>query len=69
MPVLWDRKRRTIVNNESAEIVRMFNSGFGDLADTTVDLYPGELRDEIEALNARIYPSLNNGAYPASVLC
>ena len=65
VPVLWDRKRGTIVNNESAEIVRMFNSGFGDLADTTVDLYPAELREEIDALNARIYPALNNGVYRA----
>lgn len=65
VPVLWDKKRATIVNNESAEIVRMFNCGFGDLADTGVDLYPEALRDEIEALNARIYPSLNNGVYRA----
>jgi len=65
VPVLWDRKRGTIVNNESAEIVRMMNSGFGELADTSVDLYPAELREEIEALNARIYPRLNNGVYRA----
>lgn len=65
VPVLWDRKRGTIVNNESAEIVRMMNSGFGDLADTSVDLYPADLREEIEALNERIYPRLNNGVYRA----
>lgn len=65
VPVLWDKKRGTIVNNESAEIVRMFNTGFGDLADATVDLYPADLREEIEALNAHIYPSLNNGVYRA----
>ena len=65
VPVLWDRKRGTIVNNESAEIVRMMNSGFGDLADTSVDLYPADLHEEIEALNARIYPGLNNGVYRA----
>ena len=65
VPVLWDRKRRTIVNNESADILRMFNSGFGALADNSVDLYPQDLREEIEALNARIYPSLNNGVYRA----
>ncbi len=65
VPVLWDRKRGTIVNNESVEIVRMMNSGFGDLADTTVDLYPVDLREEIEALNERIYPYLNNGVYRA----
>jgi putative glutathione S-transferase len=65
VPVLWDKKRGTVVNNESAEILRMLNSGFGELADSTVDLYPTELRDEIEALNARIYPALNNGVYRA----
>ncbi len=65
VPVLWDRKRGTIVNNESADILRMMNSGFGNLADTTVDLYPADLREEIEALNARIYPALNNGVYRA----
>jgi putative glutathione S-transferase len=43
----------------------MFNTGFGDLADATVDLYPADLREEIEALNAHIYPSLNNGVYRA----
>ena len=48
VPVLWDRERRTIVNNESADILRMLNSGFGDLADQNTDLYPSELRDEIE---------------------
>jgi len=65
VPVLWDRKRRTIVNNESADILRMFNSGFGALADNSVDLCPQDLREEIEALNARIYPNLNNGVYRA----
>ncbi len=63
VPVLWDRKRDTIVNNESADIVRMLNDGFGDLADRSVDLYPQELRREIDALNERIYPALNNGVY------
>jgi putative glutathione S-transferase len=65
VPVLWDRKRCTIVNNESAEIVRMFDSGFGALADGSVDLYPADLVGEIDALNARIYPRLNNGVYRA----
>ncbi|MDJ0391290.1 glutathione S-transferase family protein [Roseomonas sp. E05] len=65
VPVLWDRKLGTIVNNESADIVRMFNAGFGELADETVDLCPAELAEEIDALNARIYPSLNNGVYRA----
>jgi putative glutathione S-transferase len=65
VPVLWDKKRKTIVSNESAEIVRMFNSGFGALADESVDLYPQALRDDIDALNERIYPALNNGVYRA----
>ena len=65
VPVLWDKQRGTIVNNESADILRMLNSGFGDLADPTFDLYPANLRDEIDALNARIYPRLNNGVYRA----
>lgn len=65
VPVLWDKKRGTIVNNESADILRMMNSGFGALADETVDLYPAGLREEIDALNARIYPALNNGVYRA----
>lgn len=64
VPVLWDKKRRTIVNNESADIVRMFNAGFGDLA-SGPDLCPDELRPEIDALNERIYQPLNNGVYRA----
>ncbi|MGR3640915.1 glutathione S-transferase family protein [Alterinioella nitratireducens] len=63
VPVLWDKKRGTIVNNESADILRMLNSGFGDLADESIDLYPEGLRERIDALNDRIYPSLNNGVY------
>lgn len=63
VPVLWDKKAKTIVNNESADILRMLNSGFGDLADNSLDLYPEALRDEIDALNDRIYPRLNNGVY------
>lgn len=63
VPVLWDKERKTIVNNESADIVRMLNSGFGALADESVDLYPETLRSDIDALNERIYPSLNNGVY------
>lgn len=65
VPVLWDKKLATIVNNESADIVRMFNAGFGALADESVDLYPAPLRDDIDALNERIYPALNNGVYRA----
>lgn len=65
VPVLWDKKTQTIVNNESADIVRMFNSGFGGLAQNAIDLYPAPLREEIDALNGQIYPMLNNGVYRA----
>ena len=65
VPVLWDKQRGTIVNNESADILRMMNSGFGALADDSFDLYPADLREEIDALNACIYPKLNNGVYRA----
>lgn len=65
VPVLWDKKTGTIVNNESADIVRMLNSGFGGLADNRINLYPECLREEIDALNAQIYPRLNNGVYRA----
>ena len=64
VPVLWDKKTKTIVSNESSEILRMFNAGFGDLA-SGPDLYPEALRSQIDALNERIYPRLNNGVYRA----
>lgn len=63
VPVLWDKKRGTIVNNESADIVRMLNNGFGGLATSDLDLYPADLASEIDALNDYIYPRLNNGVY------
>ncbi len=65
VPALWDKQRQTIVNNESADLVRMFNSGFGKLADASIDLYPEDLRSSIDALNAEVYDSLNNGVYRA----
>ncbi|MBS1165264.1 MAG: glutathione S-transferase family protein [Proteobacteria bacterium] len=65
VPVLWDKRLGTIVNNESADILRMLNSGFGDLATSDLDLYPVDLAAEIDALNDRIYPRLNNGVYRA----
>ena len=65
VPVLWDKQQRTIVNNESADIVRMLNSGFATVADGRTDLYPEDLRSEIDALNDAIYPRLNNGVYRA----
>jgi putative glutathione S-transferase len=63
VPVLWDRERRTIVNNESAEIIRMLNSEFDALGDASVDLYPEPLRAEIDATNEFVYPNVNNGVY------
>ena len=65
VPVLWDKKRKTIVSNESADIVRMLNSGFGALASSDIDLYPAALSAEIDQLNDDIYPKLNNGVYRA----
>jgi putative glutathione S-transferase len=65
VPVLWDKERQTIVSNESADILRMLNSGFGALADDCIDLYPADLRADIDALNERTYPRLNNGVYRA----
>ena len=65
VPVLWDRVRDTIVNNESADIIRMLNGAFDAFGDATVDFYPEALRGAIEALNDRIYEPLNNGVYRA----
>ncbi|MGM0677584.1 glutathione S-transferase family protein [Ectothiorhodospira marina] len=63
VPTLWDKKRRTIVNNESAEIIRMFNSAFDAFIDRRSDYYPKDLRGEIDLVNERIYENLNNGVY------
>ena len=63
VPVLWDKHTQTIVNNESAEIIRMFNSGFEGVGAKAGDYYPSSLRDEINTLNARIYDTVNNGVY------
>ncbi|KAL5842740.1 hypothetical protein ACOSQ3_013343 [Xanthoceras sorbifolium] len=64
VPVLWDKKLKTIVNNESSEIIRMFNTEFNDIAENAaMDLYPPEMRDQIEETNEWIYPGINNGVY------
>lgn len=63
VPVLWDKKRRTIVNNESSDIIRIFNSAFNDFTPIHHDYYPVALWPEIDNLNARIYQKLNNGVY------
>lgn len=63
VPVLWDKKKATIVSNESSEIIRMFNSAFNDITGNTDDYWPVDQRDDIEAINTRIYSTLNNGVY------
>lgn len=65
VPVLWDKKRATIVNNESAEIVRMLNSAFDAFTPVRDDYYPPALRAQIDALNDDVYPNINNGVYRA----
>lgn len=65
VPALWDKRQQRIVNNESAEIIRMFNSAFDGLTGNDLDLYPEHLRNDIDALNERIYPAVNNGVYRA----
>jgi glutathionyl-hydroquinone reductase len=65
VPALWDKERNCIVNNESADLIRIMNTGFGALAGQSVDLYPEDLRAEIDALNDAVYPALNNGVYRA----
>jgi glutathionyl-hydroquinone reductase len=63
VPVLWDKKRRSIVNNESAEIIRILNAAFDAFTDVKTDYYPEKLRPEIDAINAKVYDNVNNGVY------
>jgi len=65
VPVLWDKKTKTIVSNESSEIIRMFNTAFDMLGATPGDFYPEPLRAQIDTLNSRIYDTVNNGVYKA----
>ena len=65
VPVLWDKERRTIVNNESAEIIRMLNSAFGCFTNVTTDYYPQALHTVIDQINALVYGTVNNGVYRA----
>ncbi|MGH2941677.1 MAG: glutathione S-transferase family protein [Solirubrobacteraceae bacterium] len=65
VPVLWDKHEGRIVNNESADVMRMLNAEFDEWGDPGVDLYPAGLRSEIDALNERIYATVNNGVYAA----
>lgn len=63
VPILWDKEKETIVSNESAEIIRMFNSTFDDIGATEGDYYPSEQQTQIDELNNYIYSSINNGVY------
>lgn len=65
VPALWDKQRQTMVSNESSEIIRMFNTAFGELpeVDASVDFYPEALREEIDRVNQPIYDHVNNGVY------
>lgn len=65
VPVLWDRERECIVSNESAEIIRMFNSAFDGLTGNGDDYYPQRLRGDIDATNTFVYENVNNGVYRA----
>ena len=65
VPVLWDKQRKTIVNNESAEIIRMLNSAFDALTNIHTDYYPEPLRAEIDRVNEQVYANVNNGVYRA----
>ncbi|AUU10833.1 glutathione S-transferase family protein [Serratia marcescens] len=65
VPVLWDKQRQTIVSNESADIIRMFNSAFDGVGARAGDYYPADLRGKIDELNGWIYDQVNNGVYKA----
>lgn len=65
VPVLWDKKTTSIVNNESADIIRILNSGFDELTGNRDDYCPQHLRHEIDGINARVYDTINNGVYRA----
>jgi glutathionyl-hydroquinone reductase len=65
VPVLWDKKRRTIVSNESPEIIRMLNSAFAAFTDEHTDYYPEELREEVDSINDRVFRDVNTGVYRA----
>lgn len=65
VPVLWDKQRQTIVNNESSEIIRMLTSAFDGVGARPGDYYPADLRAQIDAVNAQVYPRVNNGVYRA----
>ncbi len=63
VPVLWDKKTKKIVNNESSQILRIINSAFNELTGNQDDYYPEDFRDEIDVINKEIYDNVNNGVY------
>ncbi|MCH8500455.1 MAG: glutathione S-transferase family protein [Aliidiomarina sp.] len=65
VPVLWDKQQQTIVSNESADIIRMFNEAFNDITGDSQDFYPQSLRETIDEVNAFVYDNVNNGVYKA----
>ena len=65
VPVLWDKKLRVVVNNESSEIIRMLNSAFDAFTDDRTDYYPADVREEIDRINDLVYSTVNNGVYRA----
>ena len=65
VPVLWDKKKKSIVNNESSEIIRIFNSSFDSMTESQIDLYPEHIRESIDEINDKIYQNVNNGVYKA----
>ena len=65
VPVLWDKQTKTIVSNESSEIIRMFDTAFNHLTGNVDDYYPKDLKQEIDTVNARVYETINNGVYRA----
>lgn len=65
VPILWDKKTQTIVNNESVDIIRIFNTAFNELTGNTDDFYPDDAKEQIDTINERIYHTINNGVYRA----
>lgn len=63
VPALWDKRGETIVSNESADLLRMFNDAFDDITGNRLDFYPADLRETIDAVNADVYDNINNGVY------
>lgn len=63
VPILWDKKNKVIVSNESSEIIRMFNSAFNEITGNTLDFYPEHLREKIDSENYFVYHNINNGVY------